>query len=53
MTGYGFTGPMTARGTVFDAKSAAAAADVTGARYRYGHRANWIGALLLALWRSL
>jgi hypothetical protein len=26
MTGYGFTGPMTARGTVFDAKAAGAAA---------------------------
>lgn len=36
MTGYGFTGPMTARGTLFDAKEAGGASQVKRGRRARG-----------------
>lgn len=46
MTGYGFTGPMTARGTTFSNKDPGVTA-ITGSRYRYGYRYGWVGVLAL------
>jgi len=50
MTGYGFAGPMTAQGTVFDAKATAAAAGHQGSVYLYGYLSSghysWLFALL-------
>jgi hypothetical protein len=48
MTGYGFCGPMTATGTVFDAKAETATA--TGSRYRHGYRYTWMSLWLLGVW---
>lgn len=52
MTGYGFVGPMTAMGTVFDDKEESAAGDgqsPAASRYRYGFNLRYHVRLLFAL----